>query len=163
MDLGATICTPKSPSCLSCPWSASCAARAAGTETAFPVKAAKKARPVRHGHAWFVRDGQGRVLLRRRPDKGLLGGMTEIPTSDWLEGGLPAIEATPIEADFRALPGEVRHVFTHFELRLTVHAADARIGTAPPGGFWVDEADLEDEALPSVMRKVAAHAIRNGG
>ncbi len=157
MDLGATICTPKTPSCLLCPWSGTCAANAAGQQTAFPVKAGKKARPLRRGHAYFVRDGSGRVLVRKRPDKGLLGGMTEIPTSPWREDDIAAEAQQPVAATYKRVPGLVRHVFTHFELELTVHVARAD-GAAPVEGYWVDEDQLDGEALPSVMRKVVAHA-----
>ena len=77
MDLGATICSPKTPSCILCPFADICAARAAGDAERYPVKAPKALRPVRFGAAFYVRRDDGAVLVRTRPPKGLLGGMTE--------------------------------------------------------------------------------------
>ena len=152
-DLGATLCTPTNPACALCPWREPCGARRAGLAAELPRRAPKKLRPLRHGaHFWLI-DTAGNVLLRRRPPHGLLGGMTELPGTAWRDAVWLAAEAlhhAPMAADWRAA-GEVRHGFTHFELRLAVFAAQVeRIEAA---GFLRPGAALAQEALPSVMRK----------
>ncbi len=153
MDLGATICTPKRPACALCPWSEPCAARREGRQAQFPRKAAKKPRPLRFGSAFVARRADGAILLRRRPPRGLLGGMSEVPGTEWREDG--AAEARrPFDAFWTALAVPVAHAFTHFELRLSIHRAEMDIKTsAPPGHFWAAAATLSEEALPSVMKK----------
>jgi len=103
------------------------------------------------------------VLVRSRPSKGLLGGMTEVPTTEWSAAFdvRDALSAAPFaRAKWKKLPGTVAHVFTHFPLELAVYAAQVPATTrAPAGARWVSIADLAGEALPSVMRKVAAHAL----
>ena len=147
MDLGATICTPRSPSCLLCPWSDACAGRAAGIAATLPVKAPKASKPARRGHVWLARRGDA-WLLERRPAKGLLGGMTAFPTSDWSDDPDPD---PPIPADWTVL-GEVRHGFTHFDLTLAVHHADlaADADTRPDRGAF---APLDPDALPTLFAK----------
>src|SRR3954452_11861053 len=85
MDLGSSICTPKKPACALCPLNEDCAARLRGDQETFARKAPKKAGTLRRGAAFIVRRG-GELLVRTRADKGLLGGMTEVPGSDWLAG-----------------------------------------------------------------------------
>ena len=150
MDLGATVCTPRSPSCLLCPWSQWCRALAQGEPARFPLRTKKKPVPERHGKAWvMVRNGA--VWLRRREESGLLGGMMEVPMSAWVDA--PDEATPPVQADWTRAPGDVRHVFTHFALTLEVYRAE--VGTEPPGeGRWVPVDALGDEALPSLMRKV---------
>ncbi len=157
-DLGATVCTPTSPACGVCPWLGACAGQRAGTAELLPRKAAKAARPPRHGVAFWLTDGDGRVLLRRRPPRGLLGGMTELPGTPWRAAPWPDAEWTghaPMPAGWRAA-GEVRHGFTHFELRLEVRAAS--VPRIVADGFLRDAHALKGEALPSVMRKCVAVA-----
>ncbi|MCF8880795.1 A/G-specific adenine glycosylase [Hyphobacterium sp. SN044] len=150
MDLGATICTPRSPACGLCPWRPDCAAQSAGVQTDYPKKIAKKAKPVRRGIVWRI-ERDGKVWLRKRPETGLLGGMMEVPGSVW---STETPEADPpLEADWDALP-EVRHVFTHFALTLEVRRADAPDGWEPGEGVWADLDALGRYALPSVFRKV---------
>jgi A/G-specific adenine glycosylase len=165
MDLGATVCTPKAPACARCPWTPACAARRRGEPTAFPVKAAKRQGRLRRGAAFVAVRADGRVLLRTRPSAGLLGGMTEVPTSDWrhdfdADGALadaPRFGRT--RPGWRRMPGTVSHTFTHFPLELVVYVTAVRAGSAAPAGArWVPVADLADEALPNLMRKVLAHA-----
>jgi A/G-specific adenine glycosylase len=169
MDLGATICTPKSPSCLVCPLQPDCAANAKGLETELPMRAAKPERPVRTGHAFLALREDGRVLLRRRPEGGLLGGMMEVPSTAWAEGSSELVGASrvaPVRADWWRVPGEVVHTFTHFRLELAVHRAivpvDAELTfwSEPDRCEWVHRRDLDRAALPSVMRKVIAHALK---
>ena len=156
MDLGATICTPRRPACALCPLSAGCAARRVGRQDELPLKAAKAERPERLGSVFYVRRGT-EVLVRTRPDKGLLGGMTEFPGSAWTAEGDPDGAAWPLAARYAKAPAPVEHGFTHFPLRLTVYATVASPRAAAPAGCrWVAEAGLPDEALPTLMRKVAA-------
>ncbi|MFX0541643.1 A/G-specific adenine glycosylase [Roseovarius sp. S4756] len=152
MDLGATICTPRSPACGICPWRAPCLARAKGTSAELPKKTAKKAKPVRLGIAYVVQRADGAILLERREDRGLLGGMLGWPGTDWSEDA-PA-PAPPLEADWQALSEEARHTFTHFHLRLTVRVAQVPVGANPERGVFVVPAEFKPEQLPTVMRKV---------
>ncbi|MFD2252062.1 A/G-specific adenine glycosylase [Pseudochelatococcus lubricantis] len=161
MDLGATICTPKKPACVLCPWSPPCRARREGTAETFPRKEAKKTGNLRMGAAFVAVRADDCILLRDRPPRGLLGGMAEVPGSDWsaaFDAG-QALAAAPLNTRWRRLPGSVRHVFTHFPLELTVYRAELPARTpAPEGSRWRARAELKDEALPTVMRKVLAHA-----
>lgn len=164
MDLGASICTPKKPACVLCPLVADCAARQQGIQESFPRKAPKKTGTLRRGAAFVVRRGE-QLLVRTRPEKGLLGGMTEVPGSDWradqddglARGQAPALKGV---ARWHRRAGVVTHVFTHFPLELVVYTADVPSGTRAPAGMrWVPIATLADEALPNVMRKVIAHGL----
>ncbi|WP_088343589.1 MULTISPECIES: A/G-specific adenine glycosylase [Rhodomicrobium] len=163
MDLGATICSPRSPSCLLCPIEAHCAARARGIAAALPAKAAKKERPNRFGAAFVAIRGDGAVLLRRRAPKGLLGGMLEVPSTEWRAeppGPDAALASAPLAAEWQRATGPVGHTFTHFHLKLDVYLG--RIPAtpdAPEGCRWYPQAALPGEALPSVMRKVLARAV----
>lgn len=162
MDLGATICTPKRPACALCPWMTPCQARAEGLQEAFPKKAKKESGPLRRGAAFVVLRADDSVLLRTRPPQGLLGGMTEAPTSAWEPDYEPsrAVLDAPIDARWQRLPGMVRHVFTHFPLELTVLFAKVPKGTPSPDDMrWTPRRDLPAEALPGVMKKVFAHAL----
>ncbi len=149
MDLGATVCTPRNPACGICPLRGPCAARAAGLQGALPRKTAKAAKPVRLGHAYIARRGDGAWLLERRPPRGLLGGMLGWPGSDW--GDDPAHDP-PAAADWRSL-GEVRHTFTHFHLRLAVHIAELAPDAAPARGFFLPRHAFRPSDLPTLMRK----------
>jgi A/G-specific adenine glycosylase len=165
MDLGATICTPKRPACPHCPWFASCEARKRGIQELLPIKGEEKERPLKRGAAFVVRDANGAVLLRKRPEKGLLGGMLEPPLGPWTEKFPPTKEAllqAPFRADWKKRAGIVRHGFTHFELEIEVFTAD--LSKRPKAeGRWVAEGDLKSSALPTVMRKILAHALDDGG
>ena len=168
MDLGATICTPKRPSCLMCPLSAQCAARALGIEGTLPRRLAKKQRPNRFGVAFLALREDGQVLLRQRPHTGLLARMMEIPSTDWLDDWMSADEAmriAPVRGDWWPVPGSIVHVFTHFRLELMVYRTVVPVDAAltfwadSPRCKWVARRDLYAQALPSVMRKVIAHAL----
>jgi A/G-specific adenine glycosylase len=146
MDLGATLCTPRAPKCGACPWTKACAAWARGAPETYPRKTAKAARPKRYGAVFVLRRGDA-VWQVRRPDKGLLGGMAGLPTTDWRAGAwdeASALQYAPVAALWDRL-GQVRHVFTHFALTLDVYAAEA----APPNDGWWGE----PSALPTVFRK----------
>ena len=148
MDLGATICTPISPKCGSCPWQPSCAAHALGIAADLPARAPRKAKPVRLGVAWFALTPHGIVTVRR-PEEGLLGGMRALPSSPWGE----VVEADPPFPAAWEEAGEVRHTFTHFHLRLTVFCAHRDV----PGAETMDPAKAE-AAMPTVFAK----AVRLG-
>jgi A/G-specific adenine glycosylase len=150
MDLGATVCSPRSPNCGACPWNTGCEANLTGDAERFPVKIRKKPRPVRYGTAWLVRKGE-HVWLRQRSDEGLLGGMMEVPSTCW--EAEPVDQSPPFIASWTRL-GEVKHVFTHFELRLSVQEADVATDWIPNTGRWVGPEDMSQQALPSVMRKI---------
>jgi A/G-specific adenine glycosylase len=164
MDLGSLICIPRKPRCVLCPWRSSCRALELGIAEDLPRKAPKTIRPHRTGIAFWVVDSNGAVLLRRRPETGLLGGMMEIPSTEWAaELPLEAAIAAPLSADWRILPGVVRHVFTHFELTLTVWAGRVAEAGDPALGVWVTPDRFGDYALPSVMQKVVRHALGKVG
>ena len=150
MDLGATICTPKSPACGICPLRDPCLARAAGTAPELPRKAPKKPKPTRYGIIYLVERDDGAVLLERRPEKGLLGGMLGWPGSDW--GDSPS-EQPPVTADWQTLPGEVRHTFTHFHLILSVRHARVTQNQLPDTGEFLPKDLFRPSDLPTVMRK----------
>jgi A/G-specific adenine glycosylase len=164
MDLGATICTPKKPACALCPLNEDCVARARGIQETFPRKAPKKTGALRRGAAFVVTRGD-ELLVRTRPDKGLLGGMTEVPGSDWRVGQEEAAALAQAPAlkgvtRWHRKAGIVTHVFTHFPLELVVYTARAAAGArAPKGMRWVAIAGVSDEALPNVMRKAIAHGL----
>ena len=161
MDLGATVCTPRNPACGICPWMESCAGRRAGVAPQLPAKAARPERPLRRGIAFWAVRKDGAVLLRRRPPEGLLGGMVEVPSTEWREAAWTLEAATaqaPLATEWRLLSGVVRHTFTHFHLELAVAAGRAAPQTAIRG-IWCPLDRLGDQALPTVMRKVARLAL----
>jgi len=160
-DLGATICTPRRPACALCPLAGDCAARAAGSQESLPAKPPRKARPALSGAVFWAEDFSGRVWLRRRPPHGLLGGMLELPGTAWLTEMTvaEALGFAPVPAAWR-VAGEVRHVFTHFSLRLSVLAARLPVLAPPPGaGFLVARDQVIASGLPSVMAKAARLAL----
>lgn len=161
MDLGATLCTPRKPACVVCPLNADCAVPAAGLDAGrFPVKAPKKAKPVRKGAAFVAVAPDGSVLLERRPVAGLLGGMTGLPTTGWTSNkdGATGAGAAPFPAAWQAC-GSVRHVFTHFELNLEVWRATDVCALAAASQWWAAAETLAGEALPTVMKKALEAAL----
>jgi len=162
-DLGATVCTPAAPACGICPWRDPCRARAAGIAAELPRRSPKKPRPRRHGVHFWLSDAAGCVLLRRRPEAGLLGGMEELPGTPWRDAPWAWDEAAahaPMPAAWRPA-GEVRHVFTHFELRIALYAAE--VPAIDAAGIIRPRAALARAALPSVMRKCVAMAGAGAG
>ena len=148
MDLGATICTSRSPRCLLCPLRQECAAYAAGNLEAYPLKAAKKGKPLRRGRAyWIVRDDA--VWLVRRPPKVMLGGMRALPTDGWNARGDGSGEGSG------EVLGMVRHGFTHFDLELVVVAGKDAEGD----GEWWPLAEIESAGLPTLFAKAARLAL----
>ena len=168
MDLGATICTPKRPSCLMCPLQRQCAANALGIQEALPARTAKSARPVRRGIAFVALREDGHLLLRQRPSAGLLGGMLEVPSTPWGDAVMPAGEAlrlAPVRSAWWPVAGIVGHVFTHFRLEMQVYRAlvpadvQLHLWAEPDRCRWVHRRDLQGQALPSVMKKIIAHGL----
>ncbi|MEO0401196.1 MAG: A/G-specific adenine glycosylase [Pseudomonadota bacterium] len=164
MDLGATICSPKSPACGICPWRDPCAARISGTAADLPKKTPKKAKPTRHGTVYLAQRSDGAWLVETRPDSGLLGGMMGWPGSDWVDTNAPRPTSPPMDADWVKLAGEVRHTFTHFHLLLDVMVAqvdtvgaidamDGEDGSTPIRGTFLPRAQFRPSDLPTVMRK----------
>ena len=148
MDLGATVCTPKSPKCDLCPWEKVCAARVTGVPETYPRRVAKAERPRRHGAVFRIMRGD-QFWLVRRPDKGLLGGMAALPTTEWRAetwSRAQALKHAPVDAAWKKI-GQVEHVFTHFALTLDVYEAEAKMRG---DGWWADET-----ALPTVFKKAA--------
>jgi len=157
MDLGATICAPRSPACGICPVASDCEARALGIQADLPRRALKRPKPVRLGYLYLARRADGAWLLERRPPSGLLGGTLGFPTSDWSDA--PS-EAPPLAADWRDPDVEVRHTFTHFHLRLALRLAEAGRDAVPLRGDFLPE--FSPKALPSLMRKAWSLAVATG-
>ena len=160
MDLGATICTPRTANCAICPWTDYCAGRRQGIAESLPRKSPKSKIPTRLGVAFWIERDDGFILLRRRPQKGLLGGMMEIPSTPW-SAKLPRDPAPPMAATWKKLSAPVEHTFTHFHLQLSVWKAALTNPPLPQGGdySWVHKDNLDAEALPSLMRKVVKLAL----
>jgi A/G-specific adenine glycosylase len=165
MDLGATLCAPRAPDCAACPWFAPCRGRATGVAAELPRKRPKPAKPRRRGAAFVAMTAQRAVLVARRPDRGLLGGMEGPPSTDWTEAGPGAEEiaaAAPFPARWRDAGAEARHAFTHFDLTLSVLVARAPVADAPAGMRFVPF-DTARAAAPTALRKaldIGAAALR---
>jgi A/G-specific adenine glycosylase len=165
MDLGATVCTPARPACLACPWRGACRGHTRGLAATLPRRAPKPAKPLRRGIAWVALDPAGRVLTERRADRGLLGGMLAVPSSEWTAAGAASggAEAWETRAPEPPLPGgwavagEVRHVFTHFNLGLEVRV----LRLTETGGDGFLPAATAEAAMPTVFAK-AVRLARGG-
>lgn len=151
MDLGATICTPRNPACAICPVASDCKGRTEAKR--FPVKRPKAAKPERQGTTWWIERG-GQVLLVRRPDKGLLGGMRALPGCDWRGTGVAPVSGLNMEG-----LGAVTHVFTHFRLTLDVQRASAEGVDPHITGEWWPIDRLHEAGLPTVFAKAAQLAM----
>ena len=162
MDLGSMICTPRHPDCAACPWRGECAGLATGMAERLPRRAPRRAKPERQGDAWLILREDGAVLLRRRPDTGLLGGMAELPSAGWDGAKPPWPGRTPFDLSFTRCETDVRHVFTHFTLTLRIwrveHPVPLDFAVEPPF-FWHPRARLHEAGLPGVMRKAATAAL----
>jgi A/G-specific adenine glycosylase len=161
MDLGALVCTPRNPGCLGCPLAACCAARQRGIAADLPRRAAPRDKPLRHGVVFWLEREDGAVLLRRRPDHGLLGGMIELPSTPWGEAA-PSLEEArqfaPVRTRWLPRPGTVAHGFTHFDLELRVVVGRAPAAGAP-SGLWARPAEFHRHALPTLTKKVVRHVL----
>lgn len=163
MDLGATICAPRKANCLICPWTEGCRGRQTGLAETLPRKASKKAKPTRFGTCFWVERADGAVLLRRRPERGLLGGMMEVPSTEWAEIKPENVKlSAPVSSRWDPLRQTVSHTFTHFHLELQIWRSERMSNDheLPNGDFrWILPQELDGEALPSVMRKVCAAVL----
>ena len=162
MELGALVCTPRAPDCPRCPWAEACTARERGIAEDLPRRAPRPERPWRHALAFWVSRPDGVVLLRRRPPRGLLGGMVEVPSTPWGPrkwGIAGARRHAPLAATWRALPGTVEHGFTHLQVAVRIFAATTEEARGAAGDLWVAPADFGQYALPRLTRKVAEHAL----
>jgi len=161
MDLGATICTPRSPKCSLCPWESQCQAHALGIEETLPRRQKKATRPVRRTVAFVLVNAKGEVLLQRRPSTGLLADMMEVPSSPWVEKAFPLngklAAFAPLKGRWVACNGIVTHVFTHFTLEIKTMVYRTKRNVP---GHWVSPSQLDREALPSVMKKIIHHALK---
>jgi A/G-specific adenine glycosylase len=165
MDLGATICTPRSPQCGLCPWQDVCKAHKLGIEETLPRRVKAQAKPVRRALVFVAVNSAGDIFIRQRPHQGLLAGMMEVPSGPWQEGPMPGgdthLSHAPVKAAWRALPGIVTHVFTHFTLEATVMTTVVPAAAAHKmEGRWVSLENVASEALPSVMKKMISHALK---
>lgn len=162
MDLGATICIPKSPRCGACPLHKNCQARIMNIAADLPAKAPKKVKPFKHGHVYWVSSGKkGLILLEKRPEQGLFGGMMGFPTSEWLENGeishpksiLSLGEPHKLEKMI------VRHSFTHFDLELQGY--HLQCAKTPRHMRAVAKEELLSSGLPSLFQKFARFISHN--
>lgn len=153
MDLGATICTPKNPACSLCPVNEDCLGFKNGNAELFPYKKPKAVKPTRKGAAFVILNNNNEIFLCKRPEIGLLAGMTQVPTNEWNSNQDGTIDTTdaPFEADWEKA-GIAKHTFTHFHLELMVWRTKVTTIEAM-SGWWCKTAKLEDEALPNLMRK----------
>ena len=151
MDLGATICKPKVPSCDICPWENHCDSRKAGTSKYLPRKVKKTKKPVRYGIAYFVERVDGAILTEIRQPNGLLGGMLSLPSSAW---GDSFRDDPPIDGDWEIKDAVVKHTFTHFYLNLTVMHVTVELEQIPKRGQFLNLNEFDPNNLPTVMQKV---------
>lgn len=156
-DLGASLCAPRSPACGVCPWQGHCAGQKTGLAPSLPRRTPKAVKPVRYGVHFLVVDEAAQVLLRKRPETGLLAAMTELPGTEWRTTPWPQAEAlrhAPVPADWQPC-GTVKHVFTHFTLEVSVFAAQVKRFSNQAGqvGFLAPVGQVASLSLPSVMMK----------
>jgi A/G-specific adenine glycosylase len=150
MDLGSTICTPKSPKCTECPWEAFCAAKKEGAQVIYPIKVKKNKIMTRYG-AVFILINNGAVFIKQRPDNGLLGGMMGFPSTPWDENKIQSIKSAPVNKNWEKCPELVFHTFSHFKLELEVYRAQGALDDNQ--GIWADIENIGSYALPTVMLK----------
>jgi len=167
MDLGAGLCRPKAPKCLLCPVQQSCAAAKAGDMETYPVKAPKKVKPIRRAVSFWL-EHDGHILLERRPQTGLLGGMPGLFSSPWVERAdfpdAAEIEAmfsehfndqTSIDSNLYEKPGKAKHTFTHFHLETKLFSTQSIKKFNMDNGFWHPIDRLDEIGLPTVFKKIA--------
>ncbi len=155
MELGATVCSPKKPKCVSCPWQKSCAAHQSGIAEELPRRSKSAQKPVRYGRVFWIQNKSQEFLIEKRAGKGLYEGLYQLPTTDWTENAkAPEGHHHDARLRFKRLGADVRHSFTHFDLILEIWTAEAQKGFRPRKGKFVSAGDLENYALPSLMHKV---------
>jgi A/G-specific adenine glycosylase len=155
MELGATVCIPANPRCGLCPLNKTCEGKKLGIAAELPRKFAEKKRPQKYGAVYWVTDSKGRILVHRRPQKGLLGGMAGLPTSNWTETKAkiahPQIIGEHIGRS-RVIRMKVEHTFTHFDLRLDLHRLEVK-NLKAEDHFWVEAGKIGETGLPTVFKK----------
>lgn len=159
MDLGSTLCAPKNPKCGQCPVADMCGAKASNTQEEYPKKEKKKAIPKKYAHAYVMMNEKGQFFMRKRGDKGMLAGMYEIPTSEWVLKKKDIQDTEFADVDFALLKGQVKHVFSHFEFYINVYMAPVKHDSVCKG-VWVDMDNLEAYGVPTVMKKIIYHALK---
>ena len=164
MELGALVCTPKSPSCLICPWWDICLSLKNGTVDKRPVKSKRTKHRTEKIAAAVVTDSTGRLLIHKRPDTGLLAGLWELPnvTAANKKEGAAAIKKH-LEAQLGAAVSDPvflkndRHVFTHITWQIAVYSFSLEADVTPKDDTWVfaDRDDLEQRfPLPTAFSKL---------
>jgi A/G-specific adenine glycosylase len=157
MDLGATVCTPKSPSCGLCPLQKKCEAHKAGLQAELPAKVKKKDSPKKHGYVYWIENKEGKVLLERRPDTVMLGHMVGLPTSSWIDIKSD-IPVPNFVSDSEPLDQFVLHSFTHFDLKL--FGFKAVVHNLPSDDFfWEDKDKLSNVGFPTLFKKFVNQMI----
>ena len=163
MDLGATICTPRKPNCRICPWRCQCKAFQNDLQELIPARQDKKSKPKRYGIVFWVKHRDAGILMKKRPNKGLLGGMVVVPSTEWVEKEWSTKDAqntAPFKTNWKPLPGVIKHTFTHFHLELSILAANvSRIG-GTDDFIWVRPEKMHEIPLPTVMKKVVQHVLK---
>lgn len=158
MDIGATICLPKSPRCLLCPLQSSCKAFKSNTQSNYPLKVAKKALPRLLGNVYWIENKKGQIWIQKRPDRGLLAGLYEFPSSPWEPEAITPAITLPFEVEIQHTGNQVQHVFTHFHLTLNVILG--KTGQDVLDGTWTEVEKLHTYAFPSLMKKVMRVALK---
>ncbi len=158
MDLGATICSPKKPKCLLCPWVKACAAHKAGDEERYPIKAPKKLKPTRRAISFWL-EHDGHILLERRPQKGLLAGMPGLFSTPWIErDNFPEVQEwqahVPVDSYWKKTEDMAKHTFTHFHLETRLLTAKSSQKLNIENGFWHPINDIKNIGLPTVFDKI---------
>ncbi|OJX12283.1 MAG: A/G-specific adenine glycosylase [Caedibacter sp. 37-49] len=164
MDLGASLCTSRSPVCLECPFRLICKAYAVGTQAGLPVKSKKPIRPKKYAVAYILKREDGAILLRKRPENGLLGGMMEIPTSKWSTTKLKMNDVpknAPIAIDWESSSIEIKHSFTHFDLEIMIYSGNISMEKSQAlEGFWVFPHQIGNYALPTLFKKIIEPSLK---
>jgi A/G-specific adenine glycosylase len=170
MELGALVCVPRNPSCGSCPVSSFCEAFPASRQGEYPVRAKRRAPPLRHIAVGVVRR-DGRILITRRKEDGLLGGLWEFPGGK-VEPGETAADAcrreiaeeVSLRVEVGALVARVDHAYTHFRVAVEVFDCECGPGDVvldgPTDHRWILLEEAERYAFPAVNRKIFAELRR---
>lgn len=167
MDIGAEICTPKTPKCHLCPLTNMCQAHKLGEEEKFPVRAPKKLVPIRKGEVFWIQDKSGRIIVEKRLNNRMLGGMIGLPTTDWDLKEQKTIEKDHIfKEKLKNLQkiGVVYHVFTHFKLELDVYEVtmpDFKNVLKCFPEYVPYDGNLVDIGFPTLFQKVARFVQKN--
>lgn len=162
MDLGAAICTPRSPKCMLCPINDGCLARIEGNPESLPAREPKKLKPQKFGYVYWLKNDQDKVLLHTRDDKEMMGGMVALPTSDWVLKKEMKGLAHPayIFSNIKVTKNIVKHSFTHFDLTLQIVTGDLANANAE-GLFWQDRENIDPNEFPTLFKKAAVLLMQN--